>query len=603
MKRWPFLILLSLLMVFTCCNRKPRFSTLATSIPMFSEVYSLKETHPDIALHLMESMSDTLDEKTDWSLHPFLFHEYQILKAEIHYKNHRSIPNDSLVEKAYKFYDSIVAQSKLSRVNKTLLYQYAHSLFYHAAGKANKGQAIESYSLFMRSLEVMDELTGKRHALNSAKTNIEYEHFTALIYTRLASFLYPYDAWDVAFEVLEKSNESFKLENNLLGIADNYEVMGDIMLAQSDRTTALKYYKASDSIHEILHTDNVYQNYSTLIHQAINLYNEGLNDSVYRMLHQALYISQNDYVSRKICYSLGYFYYHDHILDSALTNYEKSFPLLPRQTLRSLCRIVQISEELSNTEKAAHYGALLADNYLEQHAMASTKTKMITLYEQYKSDQRDAKNKDLIYFILALVMLLGFVLVFDTFWLERRRRRNKKDKEKHEYIKSQLESQIEQVLAETRDKNEKINVLEEKLKVIVANPDFKHLPFDKKLETLYNIPISKRILKVKAANVKAFSSYPELVLSENQLSMLVNAVDTVFPKFSVKIIEMYPRIKRSDVVYCCLYILGITEVQAAALTGKTYQAVWTRSFKLHEIFDNRSNLQFVLFDLLKDWKS
>lgn len=86
------------------------------------------------------------------------------------------------------------------------------------------------------------------------------------------------------------------------------------------------------------------------------------------------------------------------------------------------------------------------------------------------------------------------------------------------------------------------------------------------------------------------------------MTLLVNAVDSVFPKFSVKIIEQYPRMKRSDVIYCCMYVLGVTEVQAAALTGKTYQAVWTRSLKLHEIFDNKSDLQFILRNLLMNWK-
>ena len=106
---------------------------------------------------------------------------------------------------------------------------------------------------------------------------------------------------------------------------------------------------------------------------------------------------------------------------------------------------------------------------------------------------------------------------------------------------------------------------------------------------------------VKDANVKAGSAYPELVLSEKQMSSLVDAVDAVFPKFSVKIMEKYPRMKRSDVIYCCMYILGVTEVQAAALTGKTYQAVWTRSVKLHEIFNYKSNLQVFLHGFLKNW--
>ena len=115
------------------------------------------------------------------------------------------------------------------------------------------------------------------------------------------------------------------------------------------------------------------------------------------------------------------------------------------------------------------------------------------------------------------------------------------------------------------------------------------------------MPICKRVCLVKSANVKAGVSYPEMVLSENQMTTLVNAVDAVFPKFSLELIKKYPRLKRTDVVYCCMYILGVTEVQAAALTGKTYQAVWTRSMKLHEIFENDSDLQLVMHDFLKHW--
>ena len=126
-------------------------------------------------------------------------------------------------------------------------------------------------------------------------------------------------------------------------------------------------------------------------------------------------------------------------------------------------------------------------------------------------------------------------------------------------------------------------------------------PQYKELETLYEMPICKRVCLVKSANVKAGVAYPEMVLSESQMTTLVNAVDAVFPKFSLELIKKYPRLKRIDVMYCCMYILGVTEVQAAALTGKTYQAVWTRSMKLHEIFGNDSNLQLMMHDLLKYW--
>jgi hypothetical protein len=193
------------------------------------------------------------------------------------------------------------------------------------------------------------------------------------------------------------------------------------------------------------------------------------------------------------------------------------------------------------------------------------------------------------------------VIFVNSILINRRKRRHKLEIEAHEKIQASLEDEIVMTKKDSRQKEEKIKSLETKLEKVISNPDFQKLPFDRKMETLFEMPICKRVRRVMDANVKAGSSYPELVLSENQLTMLVNAVDAVFPKFSVGIIEKFPRMKRSDVVYCCLYILGVTEVQAAALTGKTYQAVWTRSMKLHEIFNNKSNLQFVLHDFLKDW--
>ena len=174
---------------------------------------------------------------------------------------------------------------------------------------------------------------------------------------------------------------------------------------------------------------------------------------------------------------------------------------------------------------------------------------------------------------------------------------------RQERINASLEDEIEAVRRASRRKEERIRDLESKLNKIVTNPEFQNLPFEKKMETLMAMPVCKRVLMVKDANVKAGAAYPELVLSENQRSSLINAVDSVFSRFSVKIIEKYPRLKRSDVVYCCMYVLGVSEVQAAALTGKTYQAVWARSLKMHEIFGNKSNLQLFLIDFIKDCSS
>ena len=596
-------IIVVLLLVFTVsCKNAIEEEFLQDVNPEFSRVYELKDAFPDSAVMIMDAITDTLDELALYSKSQLQYAEYQILLAELYYKNYRQITNDSLVFKAFDIFDSIIPGVQVHQRNKKLAFQKARAYYYKAVVEELKTkQHVLAFEDYLKSLWIMDGLMGKRHVFLRVKQNPEYEHFSALIYDRLAWFLYTYDVWDTSLECLEKSSECFMEENNMLGVASNLELMGDVMLAQADMVNSLAYYKKSDSIHERLKTDNFYQHFSGLIHRALDLYNVGEKHACYDLLHHALEMSERGWLTRQVRFSLGYLYFENQQFDSALFNYERSYPLLPRQTIKTYCRIIKAANILGDSVKSAYYGELLSDLYLNQVAQSGDRTKMVMLYEQHKSDSKDARQKDVFYFILLVVTLLIFIIFIDIIYINRRKRRHKMEIEAHEKIQASLEDEIVTTKIDSKQKEEKIKSLETELEKAVSNPDFQKLPFDQKMEALYEMPISKRVRKVMDANVKAGSSYPELVLSENQLTMLVNAVDAVFPKFSVQIIERFPRMKRSDVVYCCMYISGVTEVQAAALTGKTYQAVWTRSMKLHEIFDNKSNLQLVLHDFLKTW--
>ncbi len=590
------------LLLASSCKNNPENNTLAFRWPVFGDIYALKDAYPDSALKLLLSIADTLDVNALGQQYPYQLAEYQILDAEIQYKNYLLTKREDHVMDAFHFYDSVMPGRKYSRFRQTLSFQKARAYYFKAVVEERKlNQPLESFADYLNSLWIMEGLLGERSFFLKAKGGRDYHHFTALIYDRLAWFLYNYDAWDAALECLENSSEYFKSEGNMKGVASNIELMGDVMLAQGDKVNSLYYYKKADSIYERLNPSYIYQNYSSVIHRALDLYNAKQFEASSALLHQSLRETENTWLERQIRFSLGYFYLEQHNYDSALYNYERSFPLLPRQTLKSYSRIVQIANALGDTVKAGYYGELLADAYLIQFARSKDRAKMDSMLDSYKVESRNSKNRDLFLFISCCVLLLIALLFFVSFVLVQRKRRHKKEIAARERIQATLEDEIESVKSVSQQKEETIKALQSKLDRVISNPDFQKLPFDKKLDALYEMPICKRILKVKQSNVKAFSSYPEMVLSDNQLTMLVNAVDAVFPKFSVRIIEMFPRLKRSDVVYCCLYVLGITEVQAAALTGKTYQAVWTRSLKMHEIFDNKSSLQLILHGFLKDW--
>lgn len=520
------------------------------------------------------------------------------------YAECNTLPDSALVMETFRFYDSLMPGRNYSRHDKNLSFRKARSYYFKAVVEEFESkQYVEAFADYLNALWIMEGLKGEHSVYAFSKSNPDYEHFTALIYRRLAWFLYTYDAWDTSLECLEKSSDCFKSEGDARGVAANYELMGDVILAQGDKLHSMVYYRKSDSIHERVKTDNIHQNFSSVIHRALDMYNAKEKAASLALLHHALQETQNPWLAKKVRFSLGYFYFEDHEYDSALYNYERSYPLLPRQTLKSYCRIVQISNVLGDSIKASYYGELLADAYLKQFARSSDRVKMETMYEVYQDKCADTKHKDTLLFVIFCVLLLLAMLFVVSFVFVRRKHKHQEEIKAQQELQASLEDEIENVRNVSQQKEETIKALQSKLDKVISNPNFHTLPFDKKLEALNEIPICKRILQVREANVKSFSSYPEWVLSENQKTMLVNAIDAVFPKFSVDIIEMFPRLKRSDVVYCCLYILGITEVQAAALTGKTYQAVWTRSLKMHEIFDNKSSLQLVLHGYLKDWKS
>lgn len=600
MRRWLFLVF-SMLLLVVGCQRRSRMETLSEAMPVFAEVYALKDHQSDSAARLMQSVVSTIDEAALQRRSPFLFNEYQLLKTELFRGSRGSIVGDSVVLRTFAFYDSIVSESRKAQRDKTLLYHFARSLYFKAAVESRREQYANAYSDYLRALGVMDGLIGERQAFRFRKRNDTYEHFTGRIYDRLAWFLYNNDEWEAAMECIEMASECYGREGDQQGLASNFDLMGDIMLAQDDRVSSARYYRSADSIYAMLKKSNSYLNFRRLLRQGIESAAVGDIEGAKAALQQALKDNPQSWMARRIHFGMGYVYNDLHELDSALYHYERAYPLLPLQTVKAYGNIITLSNALGDSLKAARYGQLLAELSLQRFRQSAENAKMVKQFEQYKEERDVVAGRNLFYYIVGFIVLLAVAVIIDTVVIHRRRRRHLADREQHERIKTSLEEQIEQGRAEAMQKEEKISALQLKLEQAISNPSFQSLPFNEKMDVLMQMPICQRVLKVHEINVKASLNYPELALSEIQKSRFVSAVDAVFPKFSVKIIESYPSLKRSDVIYCCFYILGVNDREAAALMGKTYQAVWKRSSKLYEIFGDKGDLQFVLHDIIKNW--
>ena len=88
--------------------------------------------------------------------------------------------------------------------------------------------------------------------------------------------------------------------------------------------------------------------------------------------------------------------------------------------------------------------------------------------------------------------------------------------------------------------------------------------------------------------------YRDYALDKNQLSALRNAVDRHFNQFTVRISNAHPELTRTDLDYCCLYLLGLTDADVAALMQRAYNTVNERNSKLRRIFGNKNAISVTL---------
>ena len=94
--------------------------------------------------------------------------------------------------------------------------------------------------------------------------------------------------------------------------------------------------------------------------------------------------------------------------------------------------------------------------------------------------------------------------------------------------------------------------------------------------------------------------YKDSALDKQQLLDLRLAVDRHFGQFTARLKKAYPELTNSDLDYCCLYLLGLTDADIAALMQRTYNTVFERNGKMRKIFGSENPLPITLMGMVKD---
>ena len=117
-------------------------------------------------------------------------------------------------------------------------------------------------------------------------------------------------------------------------------------------------------------------------------------------------------------------------------------------------------------------------------------------------------------------------------------------------------------------------------------------------------PICRIILeRVKEGQFKTkvnYANYKDYALSKSNLLDLRLAADQHFNQFTHRLKMAYPKITNTDLDYCCLYLLGLTDGDVAALMQRSYNTVIERNGKMRKIIGSTSALPTTLMEIAND---
>lgn len=536
---------------------------------------------PDVALNLLIGVTDNVD---DQGLSKPDYYEYQILIAEALYKNDLIQTNDSAVFEAVRYYDSL---ANIYPKNVDVLFQKSRAHYYKAVGESEKDGIKNACSDYIIALRTIDEIKEKDR-------NYNIDYFNGLIYNRLASIYYYNDAFNLSISLDKMANECFAKINCIHPIAYNYLCIAKMLSTMDLYDEEENYLNMADSlITNVLKTGNNQLKRNILMERALLAsYRDNDNKKALELARQ--YMSKADGEEERVLgyTQLGEIFYKYCQYDSALYYFEKDFLRNHYTMLHCGNRIIEICKISGDNEKAAYYAPLLAEETNQELELTPMKAELVAVYEQYEADKQKAEIRDL-WLKIIMALTVGIIILVVVFFVVSKIRKRKHLNEidiKDWYIDT-LHGKIRKINAEHKTVKENLKSPENQSVILKDAKTREPVSFEEGMRKIKAEELCKKLLATTQIHIKTTVKYPELTLGNDERLYLMELFDKELNGALRSIIKEQRRLKKSDELLFCLYLLGLDNKHIAAVTGKSYHNVFVRSQKCLEILGRGENLQ------------
>ena len=527
-------------------------------------------------------------------------HYANLLLSELLYKNDYPQTNRRELQQAVAYFDSISqVPEPVEGPSNRIAFLDARAHYINGVGYYENESVVPACKEYMRALDVMEgrfkekELVGKK-----AK-------FIAFTYTRLTEiFSDMYLHEQVIYFSKESLNyyDKYNVSSShvawiLNAIGSNYDMMEQL-------DSADYYYKKA--IHILGDTSTLmYRN--IIAHQAYLKYKmdfHNANASISSLLNL---LSETESVRETIIrYSyIGEILFHEKRFDSAWMYLNIVFQKAPDigSKKQAAERLVEICKTQGREDEMLEYAGFLVPFATQDENNSVIKSQLTELYKAFNQSQHERqhekerqRHRNRSMTVIAGLSLVTLIVLA----LYRNNKRRKQHLEKQIKEEKQTHSMEKKALSSRLKKsNETLRELQDQIKKQDRNP----LKLETPADSFVDEPICRLILeRVSAGQFKSkvdYLEYKTYALSKQQLIDLRVAVDQHFDKFTIRLKKAYPQLTNGDLDYCCLYLLGLTDADIAALMQRAYNTVVERDGKLKKVFGNENPLPVTLMGVAR----
>ena len=595
-RKWLILFLVFLMASCTSSVETRQGTSLPNNMvcQQLQAIDSLLWQQPDSALVVLVDFAAS--PQAD-SLGTFDGHYFQMLLSELLYKNDCEQTNREELLTAVDYFDSIVTTDDRDAMNRVstdnLVFLDARAHYINGVGFYERDSVVVACTEYLKALEIMEShyktenLTGKK------------AQFMALTFNRLYSLFSDQYMSEPAIGCAQQALALFRIAPlsaysvpiTLSKIGVEYAALGEI--------DSMKYYYAQ-ALSLMPDTANIY--YRDLRSSwALNdyLYHQK-GDAALQTLKRMAVEAEDDDERLTRYLTIGDLYYRESLYDSALRYLQpvfdnKSGLEIKLQTADHLSEIYgglgEHEKEEAYIRFMARYKSIGVDNKSET-------SKLSTLYQDYanRKQQRQAEaehakriKKTVGTIVTAAVFVaLSIVVVAKRRSKKLLRQEMEKQRQIHQAQQNALSGRLKQSNQEIRELKEQIKQQDDRSAKAEAAPTFAEEPICRLI-----------VERVNEGHFKAkvdYAVYKDSALDKQQLLDLRLAADRHFNQFTVRLKQAYPKLTNSDLDYCCLYLLGLTDADVSALMQKAYPTVSQRSRKTKAVLKSDSTLPVTLRD-------